>query len=235
MFPDDKTVEQWFASIRWPHGPVCPHCDSGNVLVSCAYPSMRYRCRPCGKRFSVRTGTVMADPRLGCQTWALAIYLLSTCLKGISSMKLHREMVISQKFAWHLGHRLARAGDRVGGPVEVDQGLRRRQGAQQARPQEAARGTGHGWRTAGRTVLATHCAMLPPPAARGHALGNPPSKAVNTLLGWANYFRLGQVSPAYGAMDAHAGKRLRQWLCRKQKVKYIGWVMTKPELRMTKF
>ncbi len=39
------------------------------------------------------------------------------------------------------------------------------------------------------------------------------------LSGWANYFRLGQVSPAYAAVDAHARKRLRQWLCRKHKVR----------------
>ena len=39
------------------------------------------------------------------------------------------------------------------------------------------------------------------------------------VSGWANYFRLGQVSPAYRAVDAHAVKRLRQWLCRKHKVK----------------
>ena len=37
--------------------------------------------------------------------------------------------------------------------------------------------------------------------------------------GWANYFHLGQVAPAYAAVDAHATKRLRQWLCRKRKVK----------------
>ena len=39
------------------------------------------------------------------------------------------------------------------------------------------------------------------------------------MLGWANYFQLGQVSPAYRALDRHATKRLRQWLCRKHKVK----------------
>ena len=39
------------------------------------------------------------------------------------------------------------------------------------------------------------------------------------MLGWANYFHLGQVAPAYAAIDAHATKRLRQWLCRKHKVK----------------
>lgn len=39
------------------------------------------------------------------------------------------------------------------------------------------------------------------------------------LLDWANYFRPGQASPAYRAIDAHVTKRLRQWLCRKHKVK----------------
>ena len=125
LLPDDHSAEQWFAAIRWPDGPACPHCGSRNVLVGCSHPSMPYRCRPCDKHFSVRTGTVMTDSKLGYQTWALAIYLFSTCLKGISSMKLHRELGISQKSAWHLGHRLragfASPGGLFAGPVEVDE------------------------------------------------------------------------------------------------------------------
>jgi len=39
------------------------------------------------------------------------------------------------------------------------------------------------------------------------------------MSGWAQYFSLGQVSPAYAAIDAHATKRLRQWLARKHKVR----------------
>ena len=44
------------------------------------------------------------------------------------------------------------------------------------------------------------------------------------MLGWANYFQLGQVNPAYRAVDAHAIKRLRKWLCRKHKVRSGGYV-----------
>jgi group II intron reverse transcriptase/maturase len=43
-----------------------------------------------------------------------------------------------------------------------------------------------------------------------------------SMIGWANYFRLGPVSPAYAAVDRHARRRLRQWLCRKHKVKGQG-------------
>ena len=68
----------------------------------------------------------MEASNLGYQTWALAIYLLTTSLKGVSSMKLHRDLGISQKSAWHLAHRLRQAWAEHGGapfqgPVEVDE------------------------------------------------------------------------------------------------------------------
>jgi len=42
------------------------------------------------------------------------------------------------------------------------------------------------------------------------------------LVGWANYFRLGPVSKSYRAVNAHAIRRLRQWLCHKHKISGNG-------------
>ncbi len=129
-FPDDATAERWIASKRWPNGPVCIYCGSTRVQVGAAHKSMPYRCREykvCGKRFSAKTGTVMHDSKLGYQVWAIAIYLFTTNLKGVSSMKLHRDLEITQKSAWHLAQRLRETFTPTtdmaafAGPVEVDE------------------------------------------------------------------------------------------------------------------
>lgn len=125
MFPDDKAAEGWIAAIRWPAGPVCPHCKATHVQCGAKHPNMNYRCRKCRKFFSVRTGTVMQNSNLGAQKWVVAAYMLTTNLKGGSSMKLHRDLDITQKSAWHLAHRIRETWDRgerlFGGPVEVDE------------------------------------------------------------------------------------------------------------------
>ena len=126
MFPDDAEAERWFVETRWPDGPACPNCESTNVQSGATHKTMPYRCRGCRKRFSVKTGTAMEASNLGYQTWVLAIYLLTTSLKGVSSMKLHRDLGISQKSAWHLAHRLRQAWAELSdtpfrGPVEADE------------------------------------------------------------------------------------------------------------------
>ena len=84
-----------------------------------------YRCRDCRFDFSVKTGTVMQGSNLPLSKWALAAYLMTTNLKGVSSMKLHRDLGVTQKTAWFLAHRIRKAwednGGLFGGPVEVDE------------------------------------------------------------------------------------------------------------------
>ena len=67
----------------------------------------------------------MEGSKLGFQIWAMAIYLMMTGIKGTSSMKLHRDLGITQKTAWHLAHRIREVVERprlaFAGPVEVDE------------------------------------------------------------------------------------------------------------------
>ena len=127
MFSTDEKAEQWLTEARWPHGVFCPHCGSDNVQIGSAHASQPYRCRDCRprKRFSVRAGTPMAESKLPYRVWALGIYLLATNLKGVSSMKLHRDLDVTQKTAWFLAHRLRKTWHnkafQFAGPVEVDE------------------------------------------------------------------------------------------------------------------
>ena len=127
LFPDNATAEQWFISQRWPDGVCCHYCGSVNVQTSCKHKTMPYRCREkeCSKKFSVKTGTIMEGSKLGYQDWIIATFQMMTCLKSVSSMKLHRDLGISQKSAWFLTHRLRSALSedraRFRGPVEVDE------------------------------------------------------------------------------------------------------------------
>ena len=124
MFPNEEVAEQWFAQNRWPDGPICPHCESDNVQSGAKHKTMPYRCRSCRKRFSVRIGTVLENSRLDLRIWAISIYILTTGLKGTSSMKLHRDLGVTQKSAWYLAHRIRETwGDKqaLAGPVEVDE------------------------------------------------------------------------------------------------------------------
>ena len=124
MFPNEAAAEHWVCQQRWPKGPVCPHCQSSNVQTGAHHRTMPYRCRTCRKRFSVRIGTVLENSRLDLRTWAIAIYILTTNLKGASSMKLHRDLGITQKSAWYLAHRIRETWDyqqHLASPVEVDE------------------------------------------------------------------------------------------------------------------
>ena len=124
LLPDDATAEAWFVATRWPHGVRCAYCNGTEVARS-THQTMPYRCRTCRKTFSVKTGTVMQASNIGYRKWAQAIYLMACGLKGTSSMKLHRDIGVTQKTAWHMAHRIRttweEGRDVFNGPVEVDE------------------------------------------------------------------------------------------------------------------
>ena len=108
-------------------GPMAWHAPSVAPLTSrrgnLASPNPS-RCRDCRKDFSVKTDSLMHNSPLGCQIWAIAIYLLTTGIRGVSSMRLHRDLKITQKSAWYLAHRIRENFEDqalFAGPLEVDE------------------------------------------------------------------------------------------------------------------
>ncbi len=125
-WPDDIAAEAWFEGRRWPNGPVCSHCASVRVSKVASRRPMPYRCRDCRKHFSVMSHTVMHGSKIGAQMWLLALFLILANPKGRSSVQLAADLGVTQKTAWHLGHRIRAAlvdGQMPGfeGPVEVDE------------------------------------------------------------------------------------------------------------------
>jgi len=127
MFPTEEAASAWFESVVWNGKRTCGKCGSERTREA-SHKKMPYWCTDCRSYFSVRTGTPMQQSKIPLRKWAIAIYLCLTSLKSVSSMKLHRDIGVSQPSAWFMLHRIreAWAGDGDGGPqfrgpVEVDE------------------------------------------------------------------------------------------------------------------
>ena len=114
LFPDEESAVQWFESIYWPKGRCCGHCGSIETKAVPNSKPMPYWCKTCRSYFSVRTGTSLQNSRLPLRKWVFGIYIYVTDLKNISSMKLHRDLNITQKTAWFMLNRLREAWDTTG-------------------------------------------------------------------------------------------------------------------------
>lgn len=126
MFPNEEVATQWFEGVVWPEGRCCGKCGSTRTKVVPKAKPMPYFCNDCRSYFSVRTGTPIARSNVPMQKWAIAIYLCLTSLKSISSMKLHRDIGVSQPTAWFMLHRIREAWAQetdggFSGPVEADE------------------------------------------------------------------------------------------------------------------
>ena len=107
MFPDDEAARIWFENTRWPEGGRrCPRCDAQRTMPTKNAKPMPYWCSDCRSYFSVKVGTIMESSKLSLRRWVVALYLLSTSLKGVSSMKIHRDLGVTQRTAWFMAQRI---------------------------------------------------------------------------------------------------------------------------------
>ena len=159
MFPTEAAATAWFESVIWPEGRHCPKCGNAETAETKDRKPMPYWCGACRSYFSVKTGTAMQRSKIPLRKWAIAIYLCLTSLKSVSSMKLQRDIGVSQPTAWFMLHRIRQAwavddDDQFDGPVEVDEsyfGGRRENMSLAKRKELAEDGAGRG--AVGKTAV----------------------------------------------------------------------------------
>jgi transposase-like protein len=134
-FHDEETARAFFEKLRWPDGPVCPHCgEIGNARKLEARSDSKapvrkgvWKCYGCREQFSATVGTVFEDSHISLHRWLLIAYLMCASKKGMSAHQIHRMTGISYKTVWFMCHRLRFAMTQHGmfeklrGLVEIDE------------------------------------------------------------------------------------------------------------------
>ena len=123
-FHDDEAARTYLEGVRWPNGPICPHCkaeggwkiESKEGTKNKVRPGL-YKCasNECRKPFSVTVGTVFERSKIPLSKWLAAAFLLCSSKKGISAHQLHRTLGVTYKTAWFLAHRIRFAMTDTGG------------------------------------------------------------------------------------------------------------------------
>lgn len=126
-FRDPLAAAEYLEGIRWPDGPVCPHCGNPDKHYRLKNQTRRlWKCAKCRKQFTVTVGTIFESSHVGLDKWLLAFYLLCTS-KGMSAHQLHRMLGVTYKTAWFIFRRVREAmrdpafQSQLTGVVEADE------------------------------------------------------------------------------------------------------------------
>lgn len=122
-FDTEAKCRAYFEGVRFANGDFCPHCKHDKIMRFA--DGKRYRCHSCRRDFTIKTGTLFGESKITLQQWFIAIYLLTTRKKGISSIELASHVGVSQKTAWFMDMRiresLKQGRGKLTGIVEVDE------------------------------------------------------------------------------------------------------------------
>lgn len=130
FFQDEVQAYAFLEAIRWPSGPVCPHCQSTSKIYRLKPTRTGRRvlkCGTCRKQFTVTLRTVFEGSHIPLTKWMRAFHLLCASKKGMSAHELHRRLGVTYKTAWFIAHRLRHTikqnpfPDTLGDVVDVDE------------------------------------------------------------------------------------------------------------------
>ncbi|MFZ1940527.1 MAG: IS1595 family transposase [Terracidiphilus sp.] len=135
-FSNEDAAREYIERLRWPEGPVCPHCgEVNNAYRLMPKPSKKdkhvrngvWKCAGCREQFTVTVGTIFADSHIPLSKWLLAYHLLCSSKKGMSAHQLHRMLKVTYRSAWFMAHRIRYTmtqeplSSKLDGIVEIDE------------------------------------------------------------------------------------------------------------------
>lgn len=102
-FSTEQICINHLEELRW-NGSVTSPFDPTSKVYTCK--DNKYRCKNTGKYFNVRTATLFDNTKVPLQKWFLAIWLVTSHKKGISSIQLSKDIDVTQKTAWFMLQRI---------------------------------------------------------------------------------------------------------------------------------
>lgn len=135
-FSDEDKAREFIEKLRWPDGPVCPHCGQiDNAYRLEPKPSKKdqhvrkgvWKCGGCREQFTVTVGTIFEDSHIPLSKWLLAYHLLCASKKGMSAHQLHRMLKVTYRSAWFMAHRIRYTmsqeplSSKLDGIIEIDE------------------------------------------------------------------------------------------------------------------
>ncbi len=116
MFHDEDKAREALEAVRWPEGPICPHCGNSDperlAKVEGKKHSHRpglYYCNDCKGQFTVTVGTVFERSKVPLTKWWMAAHMMNSGKNGVSAHEIHRALGVTYKTAWFMMHRLREA------------------------------------------------------------------------------------------------------------------------------
>ncbi len=135
QFSNERGARAYLENLLWPDGPICPKCG----LVNEAYKLQPrktskspvregvYKCKGCGKQFTVTVNTIFEDSHIPLHKWMMAIHLMNASKKGMSAHQIHRMLGLGYRAAWFMCHRIRYAmnagpdAPKLNGTIEADE------------------------------------------------------------------------------------------------------------------
>ena len=121
-FITEEKCRRTLKEQRWGKTVCCPECGSTHIYER---KDGRFSCADCNHTFSVLSGTIFENTKISLRKWFMAMYLISSHKKGISSVQLAQDIRVTQKTAWFMLHKIrhlyGQSSDKLGGKVEMDE------------------------------------------------------------------------------------------------------------------